>query len=133
VNPGLEVGSCGKSPKIAQNAKVFYHAVVLLHSKILLLCNLQVVPWLRRLVVAHLPWKPEFAPGSVGVELWSTKWHWYKCFSRFFGFFLSVSFHRASSYSCIIWEMNIKPVWDCSSETQSHSIAMKHITYTGYC
>jgi hypothetical protein len=29
-------------------------------------------------------------------DLWFTKWHWDRVFSQFFGFALSVSFHRCS-------------------------------------
>jgi hypothetical protein len=34
---------------------------------------------------------------------WWIKWHWYKFLSEFFGFPLSVSFHRRCPHSYIIW------------------------------
>jgi hypothetical protein len=37
-------------------------------------------------------------------------------FSEFFGFSLSISFHRGSSYSYIMWGINNRPVIGRSSE-----------------
>jgi hypothetical protein len=55
-------------------------------------------------------------------DLWWTKWHWYRFFSEFFGFALSVSFCRGSARSCIVWGMNNRPIRDRSSEIYSHPI-----------
>jgi hypothetical protein len=55
-------------------------------------------------------------------DLWRTKWHWDRFFSEFFGFPLSISFHRRSPYSYIIWGMNSMSVSGSSSETYSHPI-----------
>jgi hypothetical protein len=41
------------------------------------------------------PRRPGFDPGSVW-DLWWTKWHWDRFFPEYFGFPLSVSFHRCS-------------------------------------
>jgi hypothetical protein len=41
--------------------------------------------------------------------LW-TRWHWDRFFSEFFGFLVSISFHRESLYSYIVWEMNSRPL-----------------------
>jgi len=75
------------------------------------------VPWLRRLVAGFSPQRPGFAPGSVDMGVWWMKWHWNRFFSEFFGFPLSVSFHRGCPYSYIIWGMNSRPVGGRSSET----------------
>jgi hypothetical protein len=47
-------------------------------------------------------------------------------FSKFFGFTLSVSFHRRFPYPYIIWGMNNRPVSGRSSETQSHPIDLNN-------
>jgi hypothetical protein len=65
----------------------------------LLQCN--VVPWVRRLVASLSLRRPGLAPGSVHVGFEVKKVHWDRCFSEFFGFPLSVSFHRGSPYSYI--------------------------------
>jgi hypothetical protein len=52
-------------------------------------------------------------------DLLRTKWYRDRFFSEFFGFPLSISFHRGSPYSCIIWGMNKRPVDDRSSDTVS--------------
>jgi hypothetical protein len=62
--------------------------------------------------------------GQPMWDLWWEKWHWDRLFSEFFGFPLSMSFHRGSSYSYIIWGMNNMPVGGRSSETSSHPIDM---------
>jgi hypothetical protein len=42
-------------------------------------------------------------------DLWWTKWHWDRFLSEFFGFPLSISFHRRSP-THIIWEMKYTSV-----------------------
>jgi hypothetical protein len=42
---------------------------------------------------------PGSRPGPSMWDLWWTKWHWDSFFSEFFGFPLSVSFHRRSPNS----------------------------------
>jgi hypothetical protein len=54
------------------------------------------VPWFRRLVTTLSSWRPVFPPRSVHVDLWWTKWHRAEFSFEFFGFPLSVSFHRVS-------------------------------------
>jgi hypothetical protein len=75
------------------------------------------VPWLRRLVAGLSPRSPVSLPGQSMWDLWWTKWHWDRLFSEFFGFPLSISFHRRSAYSYIICGMNNMPVSGSSSET----------------
>jgi hypothetical protein len=48
-------------------------------------------------------------------------------FFELFGFPLSLSFHRGSPCSYIIWVMNIRPVDGRSSETWSHHIDINNI------
>jgi hypothetical protein len=61
--------------------------------------RIRAMPWLRRLVAGlSLRW-PGFAPGQSMWDLWWTKWHWDRVFSEFFGFSMSVSFHRPSQNS----------------------------------
>jgi hypothetical protein len=48
---------------------------------------------------------------------WWKNWHWDRFLSEFFGFPLSLSFHRGSPYSNISWGMNNRPVGGRSSET----------------
>jgi hypothetical protein len=36
------------------------------------------------------------SPGLSVWDLWWTKWHWDRFFSEYFGFPLSISFHRCS-------------------------------------
>jgi hypothetical protein len=50
-------------------------------------------------------------------DLWRSKWQWDR-FSPNSSVFLSISFHSGSPYLYIIWEMNIRPVGNRSSETQ---------------
>jgi hypothetical protein len=45
---------------------------------------------------------PGLCPGQSTWDLWWSSWHWDRFFSEFFDFFLSISFHRGSPYSCII-------------------------------
>jgi hypothetical protein len=54
-------------------------------------------------------------------DLWRTNGHWDRFFSEFFGFPLSVSFHRRSPYSYNPG-MNNMSVSGSSSETQSRHI-----------
>jgi hypothetical protein len=42
-------------------------------------------------------------------------------------FTLSVSFHRGSPYSYIVWGMNNRPVCGRSSEIQSHPVDMNRM------
>jgi hypothetical protein len=49
---------------------------------------------LRSLVAGLSPRRPGFAPGQSIWDLWWKKWHWDRFFSEFFGFTLSISFHR---------------------------------------
>jgi hypothetical protein len=51
---------------------------------------------------------------------------WDRFFSEYFGFTLSISFHRGSPYLYIIWEMNNRPVGGLSSEIQYHPIDMSN-------
>jgi hypothetical protein len=55
-----------------------------------------VVPWLRWLVAVLSPWKLGLCLGQSMWDLWLTKWHWDRFFSKFFIFPLSVSFHHDS-------------------------------------
>jgi hypothetical protein len=80
--------------------------------------------WVGRLAVGLWPRRPEFAPGSVhvgcvvdNVALWQVS-------VRFIRFPLSISTHRGSPYSYIIWGMNNRPVGGCSSDTLSHPTDM---------
>jgi hypothetical protein len=61
--------------------------------------------------------RPGFAPMSVHVGFVVDKVALGQFFSEFFGFPLSVSFHRGLSYSYIIWRMNNRPIGGRSSET----------------
>jgi hypothetical protein len=54
--------------------------------------------WLRRLVAYLLLCKPGFAPEPVHVGFMVAKVHWDRVFSEFFGFPLSVLFHRYSIF-----------------------------------
>jgi hypothetical protein len=55
-------------------------------------------------------------------DLWWTKRHWDRFFSKFIGFPLSVSFHLGPPYSYVVWGMNTRPVGGHSSEISSHPI-----------
>jgi hypothetical protein len=58
----------------------------------------------KKYVIAHLPLSsyshPRGGPGSIPLQsmwdLWWTKWHWHRSFPEYFGFPLSISFHRCS-------------------------------------
>jgi hypothetical protein len=54
------------------------------------------VPWLRRLAAGLPPRRPVSIPGQSIWDLWWTKWHWDRFFPEYFGFPLSISFHRCS-------------------------------------
>jgi hypothetical protein len=58
--------------------------------------------WLRWLVDCLLLCRPGFAPGPVHVGFMVAKVHWDRVFSEFFGFPLSVLFHR---YSVLIYHV----------------------------
>jgi hypothetical protein len=45
--------------------------------------------------------QPGLRPGQSMWDLWWTRWHCNRLFSEFFGFPLSISFHRGSPYSNI--------------------------------
>jgi hypothetical protein len=87
--------------------------------------NMEVVPWLRRLVAGLPPRNPKSRPCQFMWDLLWVKWHWERFFSEFFGLTLSVSFHRGSSYSFIISEVNSRPVVSRNSENHCHAIEMK--------
>jgi hypothetical protein len=57
---------------------------------------------------------PGSSPGYSVWDLWWIKWHW----DRYFGFPLSISFHRVSPYSSS-GGMNNRPVSSRSSETKT--------------
>jgi hypothetical protein len=54
------------------------------------------VPWLRRLAAGLPPRRPGFDPGSVNVEFVVDKVALGQVFTEYFGFPLSISFHRFS-------------------------------------
>jgi hypothetical protein len=60
-------------------------------------------------------------------DLWFTKWHWDRFFSKFFGFTMSISFHNGSPHSCITCGLNNTLTGGHSSETQSHPIKMNNM------
>jgi hypothetical protein len=76
-------------------------------------------PWLRGLAAGLSPRRAGFALGSVHVGFMVEKVILGQIFSEFFGFPLSVSFHRDSPYSNIIWRINIRTIGGRSSETSS--------------
>jgi hypothetical protein len=59
------------------------------------------VLWLRSLVAGLSPRRPGFAPGSIHVGFVVDKVALGQVFSEFFGFPLSVSFHRRSPNSYV--------------------------------
>jgi hypothetical protein len=61
------------------------------------------VPWLRRLVAGLSPRRPGFDPDQSMWDLWWTKWQCARFFPEYFGFPLSISFHR-----CYITRKNEK-------------------------
>jgi hypothetical protein len=69
--------------------------------------------------VSHLfsPWMPGLALGLVHVKYVVEKVALGQGFSEFFGFTLSLSFHRCSPCSCITCGMNSKPVIGRISKT----------------
>jgi hypothetical protein len=60
-------------------------------------------------------------------DLRRIKWHWHKFLAEFFGFPLWISFHLSSML--IIWGMNNRPVYGCSSGTWSFSASMNNIQH----
>jgi hypothetical protein len=64
-------------------------------------------------------------PESVHCDLWWTTWHLDSFLSEFFGFSLSITFHRGSPYSSIIWRMNNRPLV-VAVQRQSHLIDMNN-------
>jgi hypothetical protein len=82
------------------------------------------VPWLRRLVAGLSPRRSRFAPESVHVGFVVGKVA-LGLFFEFFGFPLSVSFHRGSPYTYICG-MDDRPFGGRSSETQSYTIDMNN-------
>jgi hypothetical protein len=62
-------------------------------------------------------------PGQSMWDLWRTV-HSDRFVSEFFGFPLSISFHRRSPCSNIAWGGDNRPTFSRSSETQSHPIYM---------
>jgi hypothetical protein len=70
---------------------------------------------------------PGLCPRCSRWNLRWTHWKWNRFFSDFFGFPLSVSFHRGSPHSYITWETNNRLVGGRSSETQSHPIDMNNV------
>jgi hypothetical protein len=69
--------------------------------------RLSAVPWLWRLVAGLPPRRPGFDPGLSMWDFWWTKWHWDRFFPEYFGFPLSVSFHRCS----ITWKSEKKVIF----------------------
>jgi hypothetical protein len=57
----------------------------------------EAIPWLRRWVAGLSRGGPDSMPGQYLCYLWLTKWHWYRGFSEYFVFLLSVSFHQCST------------------------------------
>jgi hypothetical protein len=65
-------------------------------------------------------------------DLSRTKWHSDRLFSEFFGFILSVSFHRGSPYWYIIWGISNRAVGGCISETSPHLTDMNNKIHHHY-
>jgi hypothetical protein len=81
------------------------------------------VPWTRQLVAGLSPQRSGFMPKLVRVGFIVNKMALGKVF-KFFGF--PVTFHHGFPYSCIIWEMNNRPVGDCRSGTRSLPIDVNY-------
>jgi hypothetical protein len=88
----------------------------------------ETVPW--RLVDSLSPRKPWFASCSVHMGFVVNKVAVRQVFSDFFGFPLSTSFRRRSSYSHVTWGMTSRPDGDHSSETMSQPIDMNKISFS---
>jgi hypothetical protein len=71
------------------------------------------VPCLRRLVAAS----HRSGPGWSMWDLWWTKWHWDKFFSKFFSFPCQC-YSTMALHTHIIWGMNNRPTGSCSSQTE---------------
>jgi hypothetical protein len=97
-----------------------------IHYSLIILSN--VVPWIRRLVTDLSPRWPGFAHGSVHVGFVLDKVVLGHVFLWVLLFYLSISFHRGSPYSYIIWRTSNWSVSGRSSksETQSHPIDMNN-------
>jgi hypothetical protein len=78
------------------------------------------VTWLRRLVGGLSPRRPWSESGSVHMGFVVGRVALGHVSFRVLKFSLSISFHRGSPYSDIIWRINNRPVGGRSSETQSH-------------
>jgi hypothetical protein len=70
-------------------------SITICNNSHLITCILA-VPWLRRLVADYHRGGPGSIAGQSMWDLWWTKWHWDRFFSKYFGFPLSISFHRCS-------------------------------------
>jgi hypothetical protein len=64
------------------------------------ICNLLVPGHAMSHAVSHRPLTAEAWVSQSMWNLWWTKWHSDRLFSKFFGFPLSISFCRIFSYSC---------------------------------
>jgi hypothetical protein len=80
------------------------------------------VAWLGLLVAGLSLRRPAFVSGSVHMGFLFYKVALGQVFTRILWFPLSVSFHRGSPYSYIIWEVNNKPDGGHSSETRTWTI-----------
>jgi hypothetical protein len=47
-------------------------------------------------IIKGCVWRKKKIPGRSILDLWWTKWHWDRFFPEYFGFPLSISFHRCS-------------------------------------
>jgi hypothetical protein len=83
------------------------------------------VLWLRRLVTGLSPRKPGFAPMSFCVGMRCTEWHWYKFFSEFFSFALSVSSIVAVHAHTLSGGRTIGPLV-AAVQRQCHNIDIKN-------
>jgi hypothetical protein len=59
-------------------------------------------------------------------DLWWKNWLWNRFLSNFFSFPMSISFHRGSTHSHVIWGTNNRLVDDRSSETVSTNLHEQH-------
>jgi hypothetical protein len=60
--------------------------------------------------------------------MWWTNWHWDRALSESFDFTLSISYHRCSIFTHIIWEMDKGAI--CGPVPQSHSLSYPIVTTT---
>jgi type VI protein secretion system component VasA len=82
---------------------------------------------LRRLFAGISQRRPGFDPGQSLWDLWWTKWHWDRFFPEYFGFPLSISFHR-----CSITRKNEKKI-NQSSSSQVCTISLKAAVLRSIC